>query len=66
IEECIGSGMCASGAPTLFELGPDGVVVPLKEVPLDSELDDLHEAVTVCPVQAIHVEEDDQGLEREG
>jgi ferredoxin len=52
-DQCIGSGMCASCAPAVFELGGDGVVRLLEAHPPASELPGVREAVALCPVQAL-------------
>ncbi|MFJ9693970.1 ferredoxin [Kitasatospora sp. NPDC101183] len=52
---CIGSGMCALGAPGALALGPDGVAEPVSGyadggAELTPELTD---AVDYCPVEAL-------------
>lgn len=52
---CIGSGMCALGAPAALALGPDGVAEPLaRYADGGAELTpELAEAVDYCPVEAL-------------
>jgi ferredoxin len=54
LDRCIGSGMCTTYAPQLFELVEDGTHVRLlaDEVPegLETVVED---AVACCPVEAI-------------
>ncbi|MFI6156338.1 ferredoxin [Kitasatospora sp. NPDC051170] len=52
---CIGSGMCALGAPAALALGPDGVAEPLAPY-ADGGADltpELADAVDYCPVEAL-------------
>jgi ferredoxin len=55
---CIGSGQCVVAASAVFDQSPDdGVVVLLRENP-PAELDQaVIEAVSLCPTQAIWVNE---------
>jgi ferredoxin len=54
---CIGSGMCVSIAPDVFELGNDGISKVVNPDLCDDDL--LQEAAEGCPVQAIILEDDD-------
>jgi ferredoxin len=48
---CLGSGMCAGTAPGRFELDDTQHSRPTSEVV--PEDDDVHDAATCCPAQAI-------------
>ncbi|MGA5821729.1 ferredoxin [Kitasatospora sp. NPDC094028] len=54
-DRCIGSGMCAIGAPAALALGPDGLARPLAGYAAGGgELTaELAEAVEFCPVEAL-------------
>lgn len=54
---CIGSGLCASAVPEVFEQDDDdGCVVLLLEHPVESQQDEVEEAVRSCPSQALRIE----------
>jgi ferredoxin len=53
---CQSHGECTYVAPDIFELGDDDVLV-WKEDISDEQLDEAREAVEVCPMLAIRVEE---------
>jgi ferredoxin len=55
---CIGSAMCVSIAPDVFELDDEGLSQVVNPDAGDDDL--LREAAEGCPVQAI-ILEDDQG-----
>ncbi len=56
-ELCVATGSCESICPQIFELGDDGIaVVKTQEVPPEAE-DDCREAASLCPVEAIILEE---------
>lgn len=52
---CIGSGMCESLCPQVFEMGDDGLAHVIGEVTADLE-DSAEEARESCPVEAISIE----------
>ena len=52
-EKCIGSGMCTTIAPALFDMDDDGVLVVVKETPATHEERSLLDAVACCPVNAL-------------
>ena len=52
-ERCVGSGVCESLAPEVFELDDDGVLQLHREEPADDELDDVRDAVQSCPARAL-------------
>ncbi|MBB2911393.1 ferredoxin [Streptosporangium becharense] len=55
---CVGGGQCVVAAPGVFDQrGEDGVVVVLDGTPSDERRDVVLEAVVMCPVAAIHLEE---------
>ena len=54
--KCIGTGLCESVAPDLFEVGGDGeVVVASGDVP-EERREDVEQAVESCPTLALGVE----------
>jgi len=56
-ELCVATGSCESICPGVFELGEDGIAVAkMAEVPPELE-DDCREAASLCPVDAIILEE---------
>ncbi len=56
-ELCVATGSCESICPQIFELGDDGIaVVKTQEVPPEAEAD-CREAASLCPVEAIILEE---------
>lgn len=52
-DRCIGSGMCASVAPGVFDLGDDCKAVAVAESPDESQRSAVESAVMCCPVDAI-------------
>lgn len=56
---CIGSGNCTNLAPEVFVIREDNIV-DFQEDPPDIEQGRLEEAASVCPVDALIVE-DEQG-----
>ncbi len=55
-DECIGSGMCTTAAPDIFELDDAGELIVLIEGELSDDLArDAVRAAEVCPVEAIRV-----------
>ncbi|SEG87709.1 Ferredoxin [Actinacidiphila yanglinensis] len=58
-DRCCGSGMCVLTAGAVFDQrDADGIVVLLAEHPAKQDWDDVREAESSCPSQAITVEED--------
>ncbi|MEF9935114.1 MAG: ferredoxin [Clostridium sp.] len=53
---CIGCGLCPSIAPTVFELGDDGLAFAMVDEVPDSAADETKEAVSSCPVEAISID----------
>lgn len=58
-ESCIGAGRCAWAAPEVFDQDEDGFVVLLEAGPPEELADRVYEAVTMCPAQAIVLDEED-------
>jgi len=56
-EKCIGSAMCVSTAPEVFELNDEGLARVANQDAGDDDL--LREAAEGCPAQAIVLEDDD-------
>jgi ferredoxin len=52
-ERCVGSGVCESLAPEVFEVDDDGVLQVHREEPSADELDDVQDAVQQCPARAL-------------
>lgn len=57
-ERCIGAGHCVRTAPDLFDSGEDGRVTVSLAEPDVSRLDEVREAVRLCPNAAIALRED--------
>ncbi|MFE0176580.1 ferredoxin [Streptomyces sp. NPDC059002] len=57
-DRCVGAGMCALTAPSVFTQDDDGLseVLPGREDGTDDPM--VREAVRACPVSAIAVEDD--------
>jgi len=53
---CIGSAMCVSIAPDVFELDDQGLSQAVHPDPGDDDL--LREVAEACPVQAVILEDD--------
>jgi ferredoxin len=54
--KCVASGQCVIAAPDVFDQrDEDGVAVLLTEEPSDVQLDEVREAVAVCPAAAIRL-----------
>ncbi|HEY3317995.1 MAG TPA: ferredoxin [Coriobacteriia bacterium] len=54
---CIGCELCAETCPEVFEMGSDGYSHVKDEDPPESQWDCVHEAVDICPTEAISIEE---------
>jgi ferredoxin len=57
LDRCQGYGNCVSAAPGVFDLDDAGLVVLLKEDVGEEELAAVRQAVGLCPVAAIAVED---------
>ncbi|MGI5199849.1 ferredoxin [Streptomyces sp. CA-288835] len=57
--KCVASGQCVMASPDVFDQrDEDGVAVVLAETPDDELLDEVREAVSVCPAAAIRLVEE--------
>ncbi|QNP68438.1 ferredoxin [Streptomyces roseirectus] len=56
-DKCVASGQCVLTAMDVFDQDDDGIVVLLAEEPGADQLDDVREAVAVCPAAAIRLVE---------
>jgi ferredoxin len=55
-DKCVASGQCVLAAPEVFDQrDEDGVAVVLDETPAADLLDDVREAVAVCPAAALRL-----------
>jgi ferredoxin len=58
VPKCVASGQCVMAAPDVFDQREDdGVAILLEERPGEELLDDVREAVAVCPAAAIRLVE---------
>jgi ferredoxin len=55
---CQGYANCVDGAPDVYDIDDDGVVVLLKERITEEERPRLEEAVRSCPVSALIIEDE--------
>ena len=54
--KCVASGQCVMAAPDVFDQREeDGVAFLLTEEPETGQLDDVREAVAICPAAAIRL-----------
>lgn len=57
---CVGAGQCVFVAPEIFtQRDEDGIVELLNEHPDDDQLEDVREAIEVCPARAIALQKRD-------
>ncbi|MFC4508220.1 MULTISPECIES: ferredoxin [Streptomyces] len=56
-DKCVASGQCVVAAMQVFDQDDDGIAVLLEERPASELLDDVREAVAVCPAAAIRLVE---------
>jgi ferredoxin len=56
-ERCVGSGVCESLAPNVFEVDDDGLLMVHREEPDADQLDDVRDAVQQCPARALALSE---------
>jgi ferredoxin len=56
-DACQGYGNCITGAPDVYDIDDDGVVVLLKREISEEERPRIEEAARSCPVSALTVEE---------
>jgi ferredoxin len=57
LTKCQGYGNCVGAAPDVFDLDDRGLVLLLEEHPADALAEAVVQAVQLCPVQAITVED---------
>jgi ferredoxin len=55
-DRCTGHGICESLAPDVFEVGDDGMVHLLVDVPPAERRDTFESAVAECPTQALQLQ----------
>ncbi|WP_435106232.1 ferredoxin [Nocardiopsis synnemataformans] len=54
--KCVASGQCVVAAPDVFDQrDEDGVAVVLEQHPPQDQLDEVREAVAVCPAAALRL-----------
>jgi ferredoxin len=58
LSRCQGYGNCVAAAPDVFDLADNGLAVLLEERPPPARVDEVRQAVKLCPVQAVLLEED--------
>ncbi|MEU9239019.1 ferredoxin [Streptomyces shenzhenensis] len=56
-DKCVASGQCVLAATDVFDQDDDGIAILLEEQVGDDRLDDVKEAVAVCPAAAIRLVE---------
>ncbi len=56
-ERCVGSGVCESLAPDVFEVDDDGLLMVHREEPDADQLEDVRDAVQQCPARALALSE---------
>lgn len=58
-DNCIGTGLCESHCPTVFEVGEDGLGHVIAESVAPAEVGPVRVAVKSCPTRAVSWDEDD-------
>ncbi|MCX5521893.1 ferredoxin [Streptomyces bobili] len=56
-DKCVASGQCVLAAMDVFDQDDDGIAILLEEQVGDGRLDDVKEAVALCPAAAIRLVE---------
>ncbi|MFJ2607483.1 ferredoxin [Streptomyces sp. NPDC091279] len=56
-DKCVASGQCVLAAMDIFDQDDDGIAILLEETPAAEQLDDVKEAIAVCPAAAIRLVE---------
>jgi ferredoxin len=56
-DRCVGSGVCESLAPDVFEVDDDGLLIVHREEPAADDLDGVRDAVQACPARALALAE---------
>jgi ferredoxin len=54
-DKCVASGQCVLAAMDVFDQDDDGIAILLAEEVGDELVDDVREAVAVCPAAAIRL-----------
>ncbi|KKD03028.1 ferredoxin [Streptomyces sp. WM6386] len=54
-DKCVASGQCVLAAMDVFDQDDDGIAILLAEQVGDELVDDVKEAVAVCPAAAIRL-----------
>lgn len=54
-DKCVASGQCVLAAMDVFDQDDEGIAILLEERPAPEHLDDVKEAVAVCPAAAIRL-----------
>lgn len=57
---CVGTGICESTVPVVFEIGDDGRLVIVDENVAPDRLDAVRSAVASCPTQALSLMESER------
>jgi ferredoxin len=58
LSRCVGAGQCVLTEPALFDQNPDdGTVVVLDDQPSGSLAEAAHDAVRICPSQALSIDD---------
>jgi ferredoxin len=55
--KCSGIGLCETTAPTVFEVGSDGLSRAINPEPPEDERAAVEEAVNSCPTNALSIED---------
>ena len=56
-DKCVASGQCVVASMEVFDQDDDGIAILLEDTPAPELLDDVKEAVAVCPAAAIRLVE---------
>jgi ferredoxin len=56
-DKCVASGQCVLAAMDVFDQDDEGIAILLEDKPGPELLDDVKEAVAVCPAAAIRLVE---------
>ncbi|MFI9829082.1 ferredoxin [Streptomyces sp. NPDC051913] len=56
-DKCVASGQCVLAATDVFDQDDDGIAILLEDRPAPELLDDVEEAIAVCPAAAIRLVE---------
>ncbi|WP_329343908.1 ferredoxin [Streptomyces sp. NBC_00663] len=56
-DKCVASGQCVLAAMDVFDQDDDGIAILLEDRPAPELLDDVKEAIAVCPAAAIRLVE---------